>query len=95
MLWSVQIWNFLLERLKEKYGEVIKNAKNTNIRCFLVPDKYNFQKEQTDLDSGNWVATTPETVFNFSGVAYFFAKNIYDKHLVPIGLINSALGDLL
>lgn len=81
-----------MERLKEKYGEVIKNAKNTNIRHFLVPDKYNFQKEQADLDSGNWVSATPETILNFSGVAYFFAKNIYEKHQVPIGVINSALG---
>lgn len=81
-----------MERLKEKYGEVIKNAKNTNIRHFLVPDKYNFQQEQTDLDSGNWVSASPETVLNFSGVAYFFAKNIYEKYPVPIGLINSALG---
>ncbi|WP_083382103.1 sialate O-acetylesterase [Flavobacterium commune] len=81
-----------MERLKEKYGEVIKNAKNANIRHFLVPDKYNFQKEQADLDSGNWISASPETVLNFSGVAYFFAKNIYEKHQVPIGLINSALG---
>nr|WP_288835745.1 sialate O-acetylesterase [uncultured Flavobacterium sp.] len=81
-----------MERLKENYGEVIKNAKNANIRHFLVPDKYNFQKEQADLDSGNWISASPETVLNFSGVAYFFAKNIYEKHQVPIGLINSALG---
>ncbi|HTG65477.1 MAG TPA: sialate O-acetylesterase [Flavobacterium sp.] len=81
-----------MERLKEKYGEVIKNAKNANIRHFLVPDKYNFQQEQADLDSGNWISASPETVLNFSGVAYFFAKNIYEKHPVPIGLINSALG---
>lgn len=81
-----------MERLKEKYGEIIKNAKNTNIRHFLVPDKYNFQKEQNDLDSGKWVAATPETILNFSSVAYFFAKNIFEKYPVPVGLINSALG---
>lgn len=81
-----------MERLKEKYGEVIKNAKNTNIRQFLVPDKYDFKKEQTDFDSGNWVAADPNTVLEFSGVAYFFAKNIYEKYPVPIGLINTALG---
>lgn len=81
-----------MERLKEKYGEVIKNAKNTNIRQFLVPDKYDFKKEQTDVDSGNWVAADPNTVLEFSGVAYFFAKSIYEKHPVPIGLINTALG---
>ena len=81
-----------MERLKEKYGEVIKNAKNTNIRQFLVPDKYDFKREQTDVDSGNWVAADPNTVLEFSGVAYFFAKSIYEKHPVPIGLINTALG---
>ncbi|MFA9192634.1 sialate O-acetylesterase [Flavobacterium sp. FZUC8N2.13] len=81
-----------MERIKEKYEEIIKNAKNTNIRQFLVPDKYDFKKEQSDLDSGNWVAATPETILEFSGVAYFFAKNIYEKYPVPIGLINTALG---
>lgn len=81
-----------MERLKEKYGEVIKNSKNTNIRQFLVPDKYDFKKEQTDLDAGNWVAADPTSVLEFSGVAYFFAKNIYEKYPVPIGLINTSLG---
>ena len=81
-----------MERVKEKYGEVIKNSKNSNIRQFLVPDKYDFKKPQTDLDSGNWVAANPETVLNFSAVGYFFAKEIYEKQQIPIGLINTALG---
>ena len=81
-----------MERVKEKYGEVIKNATNTNIRQFLVPDKYDFKNEQTDLDSGNWIAANPENVLNFSAVAYFFAKETFEKQHVPIGLINSALG---
>jgi sialate O-acetylesterase len=81
-----------MERVKEKYGEVIKNSKNSNIRQFLVPDKYDFKKPQTDLDSGNWIAANPETVLSFSAVGYFFAKEIYEKRHIPIGLINSALG---
>lgn len=81
-----------MERVKEKYGEVIKNAKNNNIRQFLVPDKYDFKKEQTDLDSGNWIAANPESILGFSAVAYFFAKEIYEKQHVPIGLINTSLG---
>lgn len=81
-----------MERLKEKYGEVIKNATNNEIRQFLVPDKYNFKKEQSDLESGSWIAANPETVLEFSGVAYFFAKKLYEKEHIPIGLINSALG---
>lgn len=81
-----------MERLKEKYGEIIKNSKNANIRQFLVPDKYNFNKEQIDFESGEWVSADPKTVLEFSGVAYFFAKEIYEKEHIPIGLINSALG---
>tara|TARA_R110002051_G_scaffold87713_4_gene154479 strand:- start:16114 stop:18045 length:1932 start_codon:yes stop_codon:yes gene_type:complete len=81
-----------MERVKEKYGEVIKNANNNNIRHFLVPDAYNFKKEETDFSSGNWIAATPENILNFSAVAYFFANEIYEKQHVPIGLINTALG---
>lgn len=81
-----------MERVKEKYGEVIKKSKNDNIRQFLVPDKYDFKKPQSDLDSGNWIAANPENVLEFSAVAYFFAKEIYEKQHIPIGLINTALG---
>jgi sialate O-acetylesterase len=81
-----------MERVKEKYGEVIKNSKNSKIRQFLVPDKYDFNRPETDLDSGNWIAANPETVLNFSAVGYFFAKEIYEKQQIPIGLINTALG---
>jgi sialate O-acetylesterase len=35
---------------------------------------------------------TPEDVRRFSAVAYFFAKKIYEKYHVPIGLINASVG---
>lgn len=81
-----------MERLKEKYGAIIKNATNTHIRQFLVPDTYNFKEPQKDFKDGSWIAATPSTVLEFSGVAYFFAKEIYEKHQIPIGIINAALG---
>ncbi len=81
-----------MERLKEKYGDVIKNSTNSFIRQFLVPDKYNFKEPQADVDAGNWIAADPKTVMDFSGVGYFFAKAINEKEHVPIGIINSALG---
>ncbi|PKB16401.1 sialate O-acetylesterase [Flavobacterium sp. 5] len=81
-----------MERLKEKYGEEIKNATNSKIRQFLVADKYNLKKEETDFDSGSWVSCSPKNVLDFSAVAYFFATAIYAKEGVPIGLVNTALG---
>jgi len=79
-------------RVKDKYTDEIARANNPNIRHFLVPDKYDFEKESTDVDAGEWKTATPENVLEFSAVGYFFANEIYTKYKVPIGLINSALG---
>jgi len=81
-----------MERLKDKYKEVIAKAENSNIRQFLVPDQYDFEKENVDLPSGEWVSVTPKNILQFSGVGYFFASEIYEKYKIPIGLINTALG---
>jgi len=81
-----------MDRVKDKYGSVIANSENANIRQFLVADKYDFKKAQDDLDAGSWEAANPKNLLSFSAVAYFFAKEIYEKHHVPIGLINAALG---
>lgn len=81
-----------MDRLKDKYKDVIARAENSNIRQFLVPDQYYFANEKEDFISGEWVSANPVSVLQFSGVAYFFALEIYEKYKIPIGLINSALG---
>lgn len=81
-----------MDRLKDKYKEVIAKAENPNIRQFLVPDQYYFANEKEDFTSGEWVSANPTSILQFSGVAYFFALEIYEKYKIPIGLINSALG---
>jgi sialate O-acetylesterase len=81
-----------MDRVKDKYSSVIASSENTNIRQFLVPDKYDFKNPQVDLESGDWLSANPKNLLQFSAVAYFFAKEIYEKEHVPIGLINSALG---
>lgn len=81
-----------MERVKDEYSDVIAKANNSEIRQFLVPDQYNFSKENTDLSSGEWKEANAANILNFSAVAYFFASEIYTKYKVPIGLINSALG---
>ncbi|MCC9063543.1 sialate O-acetylesterase [Flavobacterium piscisymbiosum] len=79
-------------RLKDKYKEVIAKSENANIRQFLVPDQYYFANEKEDFTAGEWISANPVSVLQFSGVAYFFALEIYEKYKIPIGLINSALG---
>jgi sialate O-acetylesterase len=81
-----------MERLKYIYADEIAKAKNPYIRQFSVPQKYNFKKPQEDLAYGNWKSADPQSVLTFSGVGYFFAKDLYEKYKVPIGLINASLG---
>ena len=81
-----------MQRLKDQYPDIIEHSNNSNIRQFLVPDQYDFNAEHDDLVSGSWQEASPENIFNFSGVAYFFARALFDKYQVPVGLINAALG---
>lgn len=81
-----------MRRLTPLYENEIKNANNQNIRFFTVPQKYNFKAPQNDLDGGKWESTNPQTILDFSGVAYFFAKELNEKNKVPVGIIHTSLG---
>lgn len=81
-----------MERVKEKYADIIATSENQNIRQFLVPDQYDFNKVHNDLEGGSWEHASPKNILSFSAVAYFFAREVYEKYHVPIGLINASLG---
>lgn len=48
----------------------------------------------TDLKVRNsgWDVCTPETVADFSSTAYFFAREVYNKTKIPVGLIHTSWG---
>jgi sialate O-acetylesterase len=81
-----------MERVRDKYAEEIAKVNYPQIRQFIVPDKFDFNQAQEDVSAGQWQSAIPQYIFSFSAVAYFFAKDIYEKYKVPIGLINTALG---
>jgi len=81
-----------MERVKEKYATLIAYTNNPLIRQFLVPMRYDFNQSQEDFASGRWEAATPENIMRFSATAYFFAKDLFEKYKVPIGLINASVG---
>ena len=81
-----------MRRVSPLYQDEIDGAENPFIRQFAVPQHYKFNTPNTDLESGTWQQADPKTVLNFSAVAYFFAKALYDQYHVPIGLINASLG---
>lgn len=81
-----------LKRVEPLYPEEIVNAEYPEIRYFLVPKKYNFKAPQTDLPYGNWQKVEPEMAADMAAIPYFFAKELFQKYKVPIGLINASLG---
>jgi sialate O-acetylesterase len=81
-----------MERVKERYPEEIKNANYPEIRNFFVPTASSVNDLPQDLPPGKWVAANPRQVLEFGAATYFFAKKIYDKYKIPIGIINSSVG---
>jgi sialate O-acetylesterase len=75
-----------------RYADEVANANYPQIRHFWVPNTTNLQAPQTDLPGGSWKWANANDIGEFSAVAYFFAKALYEKYHVPIGIINSSWG---
>ena len=75
-----------------RYATDIEHANYPQVRQFLVPTLTSLQVPQNDIPSGHWVSAVGKGVRPFSAVAYFFAKKLYQKYKVPIGIINASVG---
>ncbi len=81
-----------MRRVLDLYSDEVQNADNSFIRLFDVPIKYDFVKPQEDVTNGSWELVNPQNLLSFSAVAYFFAKDLYERYNIPIGIIKSAAG---
>lgn len=78
-----------LNRSFEPQG-AIQNSANPNIRLFTVPK--NKQNQPVDDIKSSWQECNPQTIPNFSAVAYFFGRDLQKALNVPIGLIHTSWG---
>ena len=81
------------------YGDVLNvqeeltNAVNyPEIRMLKIDNKTSFTPLSNVQTKGSWAVCGPQTVRDFSAVAYFFAKNLFAGKHIPIGIINSTWG---
>ncbi len=81
-----------MRRVAVLYGNDIAASANPMIRQFLVPVKWNYIKPQHDIQGGKWEEANPQNVLSFSAVGYFFARDLYTKYKVPVGIILCAAG---
>ncbi|MCL2800253.1 MAG: hypothetical protein FWD28_00660 [Treponema sp.] len=82
----------LMDRVKDNFSEEWENSDFPLVRHFHVPQEWDFSAPRDELNGGHWTPVTSRTLNEFSAAAYFFAKNLYQRTKVPIGLINTAWG---
>lgn len=61
------------------------------IRQFTVKKTVAYQP-QTESEGSGWQVCSPATAGSFSAVGYFFARALYQRYQVPIGLLSSPWG---
>ncbi|TFF40733.1 sialate O-acetylesterase [Mucilaginibacter psychrotolerans] len=75
------------------YQQELADANYPNIRLLQVEHVTSTEPlEDAKITGGGWLACTPQSVAQFSAVAYFFARDIYKKTGIPIGVIYSSWG---
>jgi len=73
-----------------EYAGLIAESNHPALRMFNAP-LVTAEANQEDID-GSWKSATPETVADYSAVAFFFARKLHLELGVPVGVIKSAWG---
>jgi sialate O-acetylesterase len=84
---------FPLEKVRERYAEVIARADRVPIRFFRINKHYDFKGPRQNVASGSWEAASPASALSVSALAYLFAVQVNEHYHVPVGLITAAVAD--
>lgn len=74
------------------YAADIAEANYPEIRQYWVPTATSLTGPKQDLPQSYWKSANQKDVNDFSAVAYFFARQVFKKYGIPIGIINSSVG---
>lgn len=70
----------------------IASAHFMQIRDINIPHAVSAKPEDDIKAGASWKPATPANVGSFTAVGYFFARDLYNKLHVPIGIIHSSWG---
>ena len=74
----------------ENASNALATASHPDIRLYRTP--LVFSNAPIETINAVWTECTPETVKQFSGVAYYFGRKLQEELDVPVGLLQSAWG---
>ena len=80
---------FGMKEVKDSAKDIAA-ANFPNIRLFS--GGLNFSNNPLDSIKGSWKECTPETVRNFSAVAYYFGRELHQRLDIPVGIIFTGIG---
>lgn len=81
-----------VRRVTDMFADEISKDENSRIRHLNVPMSYQFHGPAEDIQATQWKTMTKDNLMDFSALAYFFAKELYSKTGIPVGIIRSAVG---
>ena len=73
------------------YEKEIAAANYPLIRHIKVPNTIS-STPQDNIPKADWKVCSPETAGDFTAAGYFFARELYNKLKIPVGLINTSWG---
>ncbi len=76
----------------DKYKNEIEHLNNPFIRQFFTFPMTDFNKRDNDYRFGRWEKAEAKNARSITAVGYFFAKYLYEKYKVPIGIIHVSVG---
>ncbi|MBN9381127.1 MAG: hypothetical protein J0H74_10190 [Chitinophagaceae bacterium] len=88
---SNMVLDFNNEGVRRLYAADVAASANDQIRQLLVERDYRATPARS-FKRGGWKSAGPQTLPAFSAAAYFFARTLYEKYHVPIGIINASYG---
>lgn len=75
--------------------QAIVYASNENLRLFTVEHQASTEPKKVVVKYTGWQSASPESVKEFSAIAYFFGQQLQDILDVPVGLIHTSWGGSL
>lgn len=84
-------WPWIPQSQIKGYDLEMKDIDYPGIRLFQVP-KMPLPDVAKDFEESDWLLPSQQSLKDFSSTAWFFAKELYEKTGVPIGIIHSSWG---
>lgn len=71
---------------------MVSHADDFPVRTFHVPLRYDYKGPRQNV-TGHWETVTPETARSLSAIGWLFAREVNERHHIPIGLIEVCAPD--